>query len=402
MKNNALPRCTPESVGVKSESIIKLMNAFKEKGIENHSFMLLRHGKVFAEAWAYPFAPKIPHALYSFSKSFSATAIGFAIDEKITVPATGKPLALDTRLRDIFPEKFVAKKMPHKWDTEITIGRMLKMQSGKKINLLADKAKIDWIENYVNSPFSARPGTFWNYCNENSFMLCAVIHRLTGETVREYLKPRLFKPLGITENPMWETDRNGIEAGGWGLYLPTEDLAKFMQCYLDGGKFGGKQVIPEWWVKAATSIQVDNSIEIQPDNKAGYGYHFWMTGFAPGYRADGMFSQHGIVLPEYDAVIITTSGCPVEQKNLDAIWSVFPEAFGSEPLPENKETYNTVLDAEKNYSLPCLPRSERPKELEELLDGKTYRLDKKVVGNLAGYPAGMLAMPITFMSTVNT
>lgn len=400
-KQPTFERCTPESVGISSESIIKFMDTYKERKIENHSFMIIRHGKVCAEAWAKPFAPEIPHTLYSFSKSFSATAIGFAIDEKIIVPETKEPLTLDTKLKDIFPLEFAAKPRPHKYDDLLTIRFMLRMQSGKMINLLTDKAKIDWIENYINAPYNAEPGTYWNYCNENSFMLCAIINRLTGLTVTEFLTPRLFEPLGIDE-PMWERNQEGIESGGWGMYLKTEEMAKFMQCYLDGGKFLGKQIIPAWWVEEAGKVQVDNSIEIQPDNKAGYGYHFWRNAGADGFRADGMFSQHGLVFPEYDAVIITTNACPMEQKDMDVIWSVFPEAFKDEPLPENKEKYAELQQKEADYALPKLPKMPRNRNTEREINKKIYKLDKKLVANVVGFPAGILAMPITFMSTVKT
>lgn len=399
-KKISLPRCTPESVGISSDSIIALMDTFKRMEIENHSFMIVRHGKVCAEAWAKPFSPEIPHAMYSFSKSFAATAIAFAIDEKISVPSTGEPISLDTKLKDIFAEEFAAKKRPHPYDDELKIRHMLRMQSGKQMNLLADKAKIDWVEDYINAPFNAKPGTYWNYCNENSFMFCAAIHRLTDMTVNEFLTPRLYEPLGIDE-PMWERNQDGIEAGGWGMYLKTEDMAKFMLCFLDGGKFGGKQVIPEWWTKEASSKQVDNSIEIQPDNKAGYGYHFWLNQIG-GFRADGMFSQHGLALPEYDAVIITTSGCPIEQKDMDAICSIFPDAFGEEALPENPELYEKLKQRIAGYELDSLPEKFRMPEAESRINKKVYRLAKKPVGNLAGFPASMLAMPITFMSTVKT
>lgn len=393
-------RCTPESVGISSSSIIRLMDTFKQRGIENHSFMVVRHGKVCAEAWAKPFSPEIPHTLYSFSKSFAATAIGFAIDEEIIVPSTGEPISLDTKLKDIFPEEFAAKKKPHAYDDELKIRHMLRMQSGKQMNLLADKAKIDWVEDYINAPFNAKPGTFWNYCNENSFMFCAAIHRLTGLTVNEYLTPRLYEPLGIDE-PMWERNQDGIESGGWGMYLKTEEMAKFMQCYLDGGRFMGEQIIPEWWVKEASKKQVDNSIEIQTDNKAGYGYHFWLNS-AGGFRADGMFSQHGLAMPEYDAVIITTSGCPIEQKDMDAICSVFPEAFSAEPLPEDPERYAELKSRCENYALEKLPKKPRRTEEEKRINKKVYKIGKKPVGNISGFPASMLAMPITFMSTVKT
>ena len=231
-------------------------------------------------------------------------------------------------------------------------------------------------------------------------MLCAAIRKLTGLTVNEYLTPRLYEPLGI-EEPLWERNQEGTEAGGWGMYLRTEEMARFMQCYMDGGKFGGVQVIPAWWGEEASKKQVDNSIEIQKDNKAGYGYHFWLNSIG-GFRADGMFSQHGLALPEYDAVIITTSGCPIEQKDMDAICSVFPKAFSDGELPENPDAYALLQERIKNYALEKLPATLRRRQEEQRINKKVYRIGKKPVGNISGFPASMLAMPITFMSTVKT
>ncbi len=392
----ALERTTPESVGISSRSIIKLMDTFKERGIENHSFMILRHGKVCAEAWAYPYNADTPHALYSFSKSVSSTAFGFLVDEKTIVPSTGKPIDFNTLVGDVFPGRKTKKE--HKYDKLLTYRNLLTMHSSKKMNLLADKGKIDWIEDYMNASYHSKPGTYWNYCNENSFMLCATVKELTGQTVIEYLTPRLFEPLGI-EIPRWECNQENVEAGGWGLYLKTEDMAKFILTYLNGGKYNGEQIIPEWYVKEATKKQVNNDIEKNLDTKAGYGYQFWMNGGpAGGFRADGMFSQHGVALPKYDAVIICTSGCPMEQHNLDALWNVFPDAFSDEPLPEDPAAYDELTKRISEYSLnEELPEKPRRTEFEKQINGREYKIRKKLIANIAGFPSSIMAMPITFM-----
>lgn len=395
-KTVKLERTTPESVGVSSKAILGFIKDMEDRGLENHSFMILRHGKVLAEGWRSPYNPDTPHALYSFSKSFSSLAIGYAIDEGVIVPKTGKPLGYETKVIDIFPN---SKQEFNKYDNLLTLRNLLRMRSGKKMNLLTDKSKVDWIEDFMNAPYDSEPGSKWKYCNENSYMLCAIIRELTGQTVVEWLTPRFFEPMGI-DVPFWETDQTGTESGGWGLYLKTEDLAKFCLCLLNGGEFEGQQIMPADWVDKATKFQGDNKGEVNSDSQFGYGYQFWMNGPGKGYRADGMFSQFGIVLPEYDAVVVVTGAVPVEQDMRDCIWNTFPSCFKDEPLPEDKENYKKLQDVCKNLSLPKYGKSKRMKRTEARYSGKTFKMMREPVGNTIGFPSSMLALPITFMGIV--
>jgi CubicO group peptidase (beta-lactamase class C family) len=189
---------------------------------------------------------------------------------------------------DIFPD-YPPKKPDSRFD-KLTVRNLLRMSSGKQPSFLSDKGKVDWIEDYINSPWVFEPGEKFLYINENIFMLSAIINRVTGMSMREYLDTRLFKPLGI-DFPFWETDRNGVEAGGWGLMLKTEDIAKLILCYQNNGRYNDSQVIPEWWTKEATSYISDNSVsEKEPDASAGYGCGFWRcAGMKNTYRCEGMF-----------------------------------------------------------------------------------------------------------------
>ena len=216
-KSKALPRADfPEQVGVSSKAISELLDDFERSGIELHSIMILRHGKVAFETWRDPYAPDIPHTMYSVSKSFASIATGFAIDEGL--------LTLDTKVIDIFPEY-----RPQKYDANLekmTVFHLLTMTAGKDVSVLENKAKVSWLKSFFGARWAFAPGEGWKYISENCYVLCAIIQKLTGMTVREYLAPRLFKPLGIRENPAWETDPNGLEAGGWGLFITTEEVAK--------------------------------------------------------------------------------------------------------------------------------------------------------------------------------
>lgn len=386
VSEKALPRADfPEQVGVSSKAIAEMIADFEENEIELHSIMILRHGKVAFETWRDPYAPDIPHTMYSVSKSFSSIATGFAIDEGL--------LTLDTKVIDIFPEYKPEK--PDKNLDKLTVYHLLTMTAGKDVSMLENKAKKPWIESFFGSKWAFEPGTDWKYINENCYMLCAIINRLTGQTVREYLAPRLFKPLGIRENPFWETDQKGIEAGGWGLFITTEELAKVIHCISHGGKYNGQQVIPEFWAQEAGKKLVDNSNQTLyvPDNCSGYGFNFWRGEIPNSYRADGMFSQYGFVLEDYDANIITTCSEVLQQKTRDCLWRHFPKGF-IEPC-EKPQSEDLTLTLKP---LPVLPqKSHSP--LEKKLENYTIRLKSRPILNMAGFPVSVLPTAVVYMSS---
>jgi hypothetical protein len=385
-KSKALPRADfPEQVGVSSKAISELLDDFERSGIELHSIMILRHGKVAFETWRDPYAPDIPHTMYSVSKSFTSIAIGFAIDEGL--------LTLDTKVIDIFPEY-----RPQKYDEnleKLTVFHLLTMTAGKDVSVLENKAKVSWLKSFFGARWAFAPGEDWKYISENCYVMAAIIQKLTGMTVREYLAPRLFKPLGIRENPAWETDPNGLEAGGWGLFITTEELAKVIDCMSHGGKYQGKQVIPEFWAREAGKAQADNSSKSsnQIDSCVGYGFNFWCCHFPGSYRADGMFSQFGIVLPEYDANIITTCSEVFEQKTRDCLWRHFPEGF-IEPKDEPEQTTLPMTLT----PLPVLTAGRRNPVLEKKLSYSTIHMLYNPVLDVAGFPVSVLPTAVVYMS----
>ena len=376
MATKAIPRAkTPQSVGVSAKVVNDFFKNAQEKNLEYHSFMVIRNGKVAVEWYNEPFDKDTAHSVYSVSKSFTSTAIGFAVSEGL--------ISLDDKLLDFFPE-YAPKKPDPRFD-KLTVHNLLRMSSGKQPSFLSDKAKVDWIEDFINSPWVFEPGEKFLYINENIFMLSAIINRVTGMSMREYLRPRLFEPLGI-DFPFWETDRNGIEAGGWGLYLKTEDLAKFTLCYLKDGKYKGEQVIPKEWVRLATQKQIDNEYN-RPgsDSSFGYGYCFWLDHLG-GFRADGMFSQFGIAFPEHNAVVVVTSSIAVEQDALDGIFDFFPKAF-------IEADESTALEMTKPIA-PAL--SEHPHKEQEIND-RYIKFRKKILLNLVGFQLSVLPLAITYM-----
>ncbi len=382
-KNISLERADyPEQVGVSSREIAELIKDFKESNIEVHSIMVLRHGKVAFETWADPYAPDMPHAAYSVSKSFTSAAVGFAVSEGL--------LSLDTRVIDIFPE--YCEGEPDENLQILNVHHLLSMQSGKSVSVFTDKGKNQWIKDFFDAPWKFKPGEGWEYISENQYMLCAMLTRVTGMSVIDYLTPRLFEPLGI-DVPFWEKDADGIEAGGWGLFLKTEDIAKFTLCYQQKGVFNGQQVIPADWVHKSQKIQADNSaVNKTPDSQSGYGYCFWRCAGVHGYRADGMFSQFGIVAKDYDAAFIMTAGEVNEQKTRDCIWRHFPKCLIEADAEETLEERPALAPLDDD--LPAMQRS----LLEEWLHGKKMKFSKNMVLSAAGFPVSMLPIPIVYMS----
>jgi CubicO group peptidase (beta-lactamase class C family) len=320
-----LPRSTPEAQGISSEAIIKFVEA-ADKINTLHSFMLVRHGYVIAEAWWKPEAPNKPHVLWSLSKSFNSTAIGLAIAE-------GK-LKLDDHVLKFFPADAPAN--PSENLKAVTVWDLLTMTSGQATE---PKHGPDGptVKEFLAHPFVYKPGTHFLYNTMGAYTLSAIVTKVTGQTTLDYLKPRLFEPLGI-EDPRWDSSVEGYSLGGYGLYLCTEDIAKFGQLYLQKGNWQGRQLIPKSWVEQATRKQVRNDQEghstIGIDWRQGYGFQFWRCTHN-AFRGDGAHGQLCVIIPDKDAVIAITANTDNFGGEMNAIWTHLYPAFRSTPLPAN-------------------------------------------------------------------
>lgn len=383
-KNKAIPRAEfPEQVGISSKEIGALIRDFDTSGIEVHSMMLIRHGKVAFESYRHPYNSQTPHTMYSVSKSFTSAAMGFAIDEGI--------VSLDTKVIDIFPE-FRPKRYDEKLE-KLTVFHLLTMTAGKDVSLISDKTKDRWIKDFFDSKWAFAPGEGWRYISENTYMCCAIIKKLTGMGVIDYLTPRLFEPLGYTRRPFWESDPQGTEAGGWGLFVTTDELARFILCLQQGGVYDGKQVIPAWYVEEATKKQADNHQYADRDACCGYGFFFWMNALENSYRADGMFSQFGIVFKDYDACFIVTCSEVFEQKARDCIFRHFPHMF-IDDMKSKPESFEEELALSPLPLLSAAPRS----VIEEFIKGKIIHFRQNPLLNTVGWPLSMLPLAVVYMS----
>ncbi len=326
-----LLRAAPESVGISSGALLSMLRKLNELDSLN-GIVLLRHGKVCMEGWWKPYCQDVPHGLFSLSKSLVSVAIGIAQGEKL--------LSLDDRLISFFPEHEKAVTDPKM--NEITLRHLLTMTSGHDVcakEFMINDPEGDWAHGFLASRLPRKPGEFFAYNSGATYMLAAVIFKRTGQNVREYLMPRFFEPLGIVPG-IWETCPKGINCGGHGLFLKTEDIAKLAQLLLNHGKVNGKALIPEDYLAEATRKQSDNSMNQLPDWKCGYGYQFWVS--RHGYRGDGASGQYLIVLPQEDVAIAVNSCLADMGRILDVFWDALLPALQDAPLPEDSRKHRAL------------------------------------------------------------
>lgn len=364
---SSLPRSVPEAEGVASDEIVKFLDAAGKGKSEFHSFMLLRHGKVIAEGWWNPYRPDLKHTLYSCSKSFTATAVGFAVQEK--------KLSLSDKVISFFPN-----------DLPDTLGKFLSQLTVKDVLIMADGQEPDptglvgtrysnWIKGFLATPILHEPGSVFLYNSLGTYMLSAIVQKVTGQKIVDYLKPRLFDPLGITGMD-WEMDKQGINTGGWGLRLRTEDMAKFAQLFLQNGKWNGKKILPASWIEEASTKKILQSPDA-PQSKRdssdwlqGYCYQMWRCRHN-AFRGDGAFGQFMIVMPEQDAVLAITAESADLQEEINLVWDYLLPAFKKDKLSADDAAVSRLQEKVKSLALPIPQKNSG--SLATTISGKTFQ-----------------------------
>jgi CubicO group peptidase (beta-lactamase class C family) len=355
---------TPEAEGISSRAIMDFVDALEREQTDAiHSIMLRRHGKIVAEAWWSPYNPDSSHMLYSLSKSFTSTAIGMAQDEGL--------LSINDPVISFFPEEGPDDPSDHL--KAMRVRDLLRMNSGHQSGTSGEMREgKTWAEGFLALQVQHKPGTHFVYNSGATYMLSAIIQKVTGGTLLEYLKPRLFEPLGI-ENPTWESDPDGINVGGWGLSVTTGDISKFGQLYLQKGNWNGKQLIPEDWVEEAISFQTSNGSDPDSDWEQGYGYQFWRCRHNC-YRGDGAFGQFCIVMPEQDAVLAITSGSSDMQGILNIVWEHLLPAMEEDALPPDDEGLS-LLNEKLQGLVISTDEGEEKSPNASLFSAKTYIME---------------------------
>ena len=367
------PRSTPEQLGMSSEAITRFLDALEAQDVEIHTFMLLRHGQVAAEgAWA-PHRLDAPHMLFSLSKSVAATGIGIAAGEGL--------LSVDDPVISFFPEyinEAIAANM-----ADLRVRHLLAMSTGHDVDTaIAQRLEPsgDWVRAFFDTPIVHPPGTFFFYNNGASYMLSAIVQRVTGETLIDYLRPRLLEPLGIGY-AHWETCPKGNSIGASGLHMTTDAIARFGQLFLQKGMWNGRRILSEAWVEEASSSHTANNPKGEPrtDWNSGYGYQMWQCRQDGAYRGDGACGQFCIVIPEQDAVIAITGGTGKMGVLIDLIWTHLYPGFGSQGQFEGPEADRASAALRERIARLAYGPQEQPiavsPAMAERISGKCYSLE---------------------------
>ncbi|MEU0409231.1 serine hydrolase domain-containing protein [Streptomyces griseorubiginosus] len=343
---SSLPTSTPAAQGVDAAGIQAFLDALEsDPRIEPHSLMLLRHGQVVASGWWSPYAPERPQLLYSLSKSFTATAAGFAVAEGL--------IRLDDPVISYFPEFEADITDPR---SRAMLVRHVASMAGGHAEETLDRARAldrdELVRGFLLVPPDREPGTVFAYNQPATYTLGAIVQRVTGQKLTEYLRPRLFEPLGIGE-AAWIHDRAGRELGFSGLHATTDAIARLGLLYLRGGVWEGERLLPGSWVAEATRVQIAHETGPEggwPDWQQGYGFQFWIS--RHGYRGDGAYGQFCMVLPEQDAVLAITSETEEMQKVVDLVWEHLLPAFGPDPLSGREAADAALADRLRRLALP--------------------------------------------------
>ena len=342
------PRRTPESQGISSAVLAEVLKTLDRleymKGI-----VILRRGNVICEAQWAPWEKETPQALWSLSKSFTSCAVGLARSEKL--------LDLGDKLVDFFPEYRSCVTDEKMFD--VTLRDLLTMRSGHAqcavISAWSDTAG-DWVRGFLSSRLPFPPGSRFVYNSAATYMLSAVIRRVTGLNVREYLMPRLFEPLEIAPG-LWESCPAGTNFGGFGLHLKTMDLAKFAQLILNNGRWQGKQLLPADYLAEAVLPHADNSMNEHPDWKCGYGYQFWRS--RHGFRGDGACGQYALMLPEQEMAVAVNASMTEMGKILDLFWEKLLPGVQASPLPEDRNASAELESLVRTLAVSAAPAGTR-------------------------------------------
>ncbi len=334
-QTNELPRSTPEEQGVPSKALIALFDSLHALPLTDmHAVVVMRHGKVIGEMYPKPYAPEYRHTMYSCSKTFVGIAVGLAIEDN--------RLRLDDRVAAFFPEQ-----LPDSVSMDLasmTVRDLLTMASGVKPDWNMRSRGKEWIRTFLSKPVEA-PGTKYAYDSMVSYMLAAVVQKVTGKKLTEYLQERVFTPMNVTEWA-WEESPEGVNTGGWGVHIQPESLAKFGQLILNEGRWEGKQLVPAEWIREMCKKHRETGREV-------YGYHIWhCDGHDGAVRADGALGQYVISVLDKDMVVVMTEatlGNGRDQRRL--IWDVLLPEMKDEPLPANKKDYQKLLKKQEGYKL---------------------------------------------------
>lgn len=290
----------PEVTGISASCIMDALREIDTRGISMHSFLFCKDNCLVAEGYYAPVKKNDLHRMFSVTKSFVSIAIGFLQEE-------GR-LSLDDSIVKFFPEYVPNTSEAHPWLLATTIRDMLSMRSCHA-STTYDKfsSKTDWVKSFFTVAPTHNPGTVFHYDTSSSHTLCALVEKLTGMKMLDYLRNKVLNEIGFSKEAYCLTDGFGVSMGGSGLMATSRDLMLFALLILNNGKLNGKQYISADYIKESTSFQTATCVTGPvPSESQGYGLQFWI-GEHNSIVCYGMGGQLAILLPEYNTAIVTTA-----------------------------------------------------------------------------------------------
>lgn len=370
-------KITPEKAGISSYRVLDFLSALEEVGTEMHSMMLIKGNDVFAEGSWKPYNKNDAHIMFSFTKSLTSTAIGFAVNE-------GK-VSLDDKLVDIFPDKL--PKEVNEYLKKADVRSLLTMSCGQDTEMGGWGDCEDYIASFLAHPFEHEPGTYFRYNTAGTNILSAILFRKTGEKLIDYLKPRLFDKLGMGDVHCAQVNEE-VAWGGAGSFLTVGQMARFIRFVANRGVWNGERLLPEEWFDMACSYQIDNtSTQSNPDWVKGYGFQFWQCVPEGAFRADGAYGQYGIVVPDKDLVFIFQSASSTMQDTLTVTWDYLLKYIGDEPLPEDEGAYSALKYKLDNLEISH-PIAKKNPEAYDKYNGLVLVANEEVNTDLCGLIGG--------------
>ena len=380
---------TPEEAGISSKGLAAFLDAAgkAQDKVQFHSMILLRHGKeVCRWNWA-PYDDQTPHVLFSLSKSFTSAAAGFAVAEGL--------LRWDTPVTKVLPEEVPEENQDDM--RRVTLETLLSMGSGleEASDSPSPDPKITWARHVLSHKIKYPPMAHFHYNTFGTYLVSCMVQKAAGMTIRDYLMPRLFEPLGIGK-PEWDLSPEGVCCGGFGLHLTSESIARFGQCLLQKGVWQGRQVLPEGWVELATREHIANYAgEREAGNEwgQGYGFQFWRS-IDGRYRGDGAFGQVCMVDEARDAVLAITCGASDMGAEFKLIREHLFTAFDAAPGTPADQAALTEKAAQLKYAL-SVDDDGTACELPEG-DFRAEHQGYPVLVRLSGFAFDMIRMELRF------
>jgi CubicO group peptidase (beta-lactamase class C family) len=357
----------PESLGIPSESILELINGVEEHALQTHGVIVARHGLAAAEGYWKPYAADRFHRMYSVSKSFTATAIGLLADE-------GRIRVTD-RLADLLPE--YVPENAHEYFSQITVRDLLMMAAPSSPVTYVDDGP-DWAKSFCKHPCDHPPGTQFAYDTGATVALCAIVEKLTGQSMFESMRAKLFDPIGFSKDAFCVESPDGRSWGGSGVNCTLRDLARFAEVYLNGGVWNGRRLLSREWVEEATALQL--TIGDSPF-VPGYGYQIWRH--EGGFWFNGMGSQYAFCFPDKSLIVATVGETMLSGEEAKWYWLAAVKKLASRlsdsSLPENRRAEGLLRDRLSSLTLR-LQEGAKDSPMRNRIDGRKWRLENNALG----------------------